>query len=39
MNISNFLTNILGMVTLLLVPESPYFLAWKAGNVEAARPR
>ena len=28
-----------GMLVLLLVPESPYFLAWKTGDVEAARPR
>ena len=28
-----------GMLVLLLVPESPYYLAWKTGDVEAARPR
>jgi hypothetical protein len=29
----------LGIVALIFVPESPYFLAWKKGSIEAARPR
>jgi len=32
----NFFT---GIVALIFVPESPYFLAWKKKSIEAARPR
>jgi len=28
-----------GLFSLIFIPESPYFLAWKKGTVEAARPR
>jgi hypothetical protein len=27
------------IAALLVIPESPYFLAWKKGTVEAARSR
>ena len=28
-----------GILVFLLVPESPYYLAWKSGDVESARSR
>jgi hypothetical protein len=34
-----FAFSFLGLIVLLLVPESPYFLAIRFGNVEGSRKR